>query len=317
MHFGIASHQDHDTIAVMFSFNLLSSGCWELFPLLFYWGETERANMHLDMFVEDCKATYRELKDSTTLSMSLTLQTVGYYLLDRGDDCYAYLKEFLGSFQTIADKFKEMVDGFAGIGEFGTEGTWLFTEQFIFHLQMMWLLSCPKDSIDVEQVFAGLKGPEVATEYMLTRTNANGEPVTWNHTYFNTIDSCLFAALAHERFGYDEQALAFAVMTCEEDLSKGGNEIAWTRSLAKSCRGRYYTKRGQYDEAQTQFQEAADLARFYKYGFIEALVLRDWHQYLEEHGYASGISQRLASVMLPLGADKVAFAKLVASVAAF
>ena len=185
------------------------------------------------------------------------------------------------------DKFKEMVDGFAGFGEFGTEGTWLFTKQFIFHLQMMWLLSCPKDSIDVEQVFAGLKGPEVATEYMLTRTNANGEPVTWNHTYFNTIDSCLFAALAHERFGYDEQALAFAVMTCEEDLSKGGNEIAWTRSLAKSCRGRYYTKRGQYDEAQTQFQEAADLARFYKYGFIEALVLRDWHQYLEEHGYVT------------------------------
>jgi hypothetical protein len=125
-----------------------------------------------------------------------------------------------------------MVDGFAGFGEFGTEGTTLFTKQFIFHLQMMWLLSCPKDSIDVEHVFAGLKGPEVATEYIITRTNANGEPVQWNHTYFNTIDSCLFATLAHEI------------------------------NFAKSCRGRYYTKSGQCEEAQTQFQEAADLARF-------------------------------------------------------
>jgi hypothetical protein len=91
----------------------------------------------------------------------------------------------------------------------------------------------------------------------------------------HTHGCAVWPALAFERAGRGAQALAFASKALETDGAEGGNAVAWTRSLALSCRGRVYAALGAVEQAEIAFADALDALEGRHYWFLEACIAHD------------------------------------------
>ena len=85
----------------------------------------------------------------------------------------------------------------------------------------------------------------------------------------------MWAALAFERFGQSERALAFAAKSLETDPAAGGNPNQWLQSFALSCRGRVLAALGDAVEAEAAFENALAVVAGREYWFIEACIVHD------------------------------------------
>ena len=104
----------------------------------------------------------------------------------------------------------------------------------------------------------------------------------------------LWAALALEKGGRPDAALAHAAMACETDMTKGGQSLRWTRCLAMCCRGRVLASQARLPEARAAFDAAAAVADAAGYTALEAAAARDLARHAPEslgNGEADGAAR--------------------------
>jgi hypothetical protein len=85
----------------------------------------------------------------------------------------------------------------------------------------------------------------------------------------------VYTALACERFGMSDDALAYAAAVLERDVADGGSELPSARTFAYMCRGRMLAARGALAPAETAFDAAVEEAEGARYGLLACFALRD------------------------------------------
>ena len=107
-----------------------------------------------------------------------------------------------------------------------------------------------------------------------------------------------WVAMAFERLGLSDRALAFADKATSTDLAGGGNPTTWTRALAHSCRGRVLAALGRATEAEQSFEAGLLEIHGLEFWFIEASILHDLvERVLAPAGHQAEGNRRLAAVM--------------------
>ena len=91
------------------------------------------------------------------------------------------------------------------------------------------------------------------------------------------------------------------------------------QTLCHGVKGRVLLRQGRSEDAASAFEQAADVAALNKYGFLEAVALRDWKAALSVGTLERGrVESRFQKVMSNLGwGCKPALEALVASLLLF
>jgi hypothetical protein len=286
-----------------------------IFPLLFYWGEVDKAVAISKIII----STHDALQQSDshmyglTCMISFSVLPIGLHMIGQNEACFEWIEQHFGSFDNINavitaqakdwPVFVSIAPIDAGLAEQG--GEFSYIESLIDWGKINWLLTCPKDSIaDPEAYFAKLNNPD---EMMRVEMVKKGT-VTYGHQSAGfEISPQLWAARAYERFELYDKALAHLdkleeIYDNPHKYIAGCDPVLYQLSLARSCAGRILAQKGQMDEAAAKFEAAIADARAHKYDYLEALAIQDWIKYvLEPAGRAAEGAAALAAAMKTLG----------------
>ena len=114
--------------------------------------------------------------------------------------------------------------------------------------------------------------PEASEMAMM---GVNGTPRHFHGLNLAGYPSLLFQALALERLGRSDAAMACAAMVVEPDMALGGNPNQWATSVAHRCRGRLLAKQGRMSDAISEFEASIAVAAGRGYRGLEAMALRE------------------------------------------
>jgi hypothetical protein len=286
-----------------------------IFPLLFYWGEVDKAVTISKKILASNDTLHQadtHLYGLTSL-LAFCYMPVGLHLIGQNEACFEWIESHFGSFDNISTvisaKSKEwpamasmaLID--AGLAERG--GEFGYIENLTDWGMINWLLTCPKDSIaDPEACFAKLSDPdEMMRLEMITISGT-----TYGHlTTGFEICPQLWAARAYERFGFYDKALAHLdkleeIYANPSQYMCGTPPVLYQQSLARGCAGRLLAQKGLMVEAAAKFEAAVDDARAHQYVYLEALAIQDWIKHvLEPAGRAAEGAAPLAAAMETLG----------------
>ena len=267
----------HDYIVSMVTLDSLCIGT--VLPLLFHWGDLPSANENMDRSL----ACYRLLasefrtaghvKHANSFMMSSGYLFYSMWLLGREADCLAIMEE--SGF--AIDEIDATYDLFGANSEFSrlrgapndldtTDGK-VFDVVATSHQTRAFHTLMSGDPRGVEHI------PPPDELVAMGMAGLPGRPMHLivQHSWGATT----WPALAFERLGMAEQALAFAAKSLETVLQKGGNKVVWTRVLAHGCRGRVLAGLGRMKEAEAAFDAAMVEMRGCEYWFFEAWILHD------------------------------------------
>ena len=246
---------DHINMSQAFSCDLIiATPGHSILPLLFFWGETERAyNIfkviwgHIQVDVNEVIASGRgeNMKNQTLLWFFQTVPQALCYM-GKPEVTFEILREYFVSYENIAEGVTTLAMGtpMIQVRSKMVTGSWYCLESMIDHIKMVWLCCCPAGSVSASVAFAGLDDPEEM--FLQTHTTSPITSQTFAWIYFTEMASILWAALAHERYGKLEKALEYAAMV-ERPYWKNLEDpegldapttVTHQVALAKACRGR-------------------------------------------------------------------------------
>ena len=296
----------HDIIMSEITCDGFATGPASMFPVLFHWGDLATANANTEIAL----ANMRSIKSSAAY-VNVTPRTSMNYIfqwlipwpfmlhcLGRNGDAVEFMQETKivpseadETWHILAPLAPQVMKPRGNIQEsFGwAEETCVLVSKAAHSL-------VSGDSSGIDE-FASINfSPDDFT--------ALGQSTMTNMMILHGWGCPVWVALAFERFGQSERALAFAAKSLETDKQAGGNPNQWLQSFALSCRGRILAAVGDAAEAEAAFESALAVVAGREYWFLEACVVHDLVEKVlrpSGRGVAEG-EARLAAAVAKIGA---------------
>ena len=225
-------------------------------PLLCHWGDLATANSNADKALANARSLvaaggYLTVATAQNVYVQVLSWPTWLHLLGRNADAAAYMLEANATPEGAEPLYQNLAVIQPGLIQevTGPDG--------VFSSKQMTLVSKAVYSL-VTGDPAGINGLRNCTPDQFV---ALGQGRNVNISRLHSQGSPMWPALAFERFGKSEQALAFASKVLETDLATGGDPVPWTRCLAHSCRGRILAALGESRHtASLAFEALAHLA---------------------------------------------------------
>lgn len=282
---------DHRNLMDTFSCDLIisSPGC-NVLPLLFFWGESERAFEVFNVIHSNMQVAIASTIESGKKSDHSENQTILWFYLTmmpslmfmgKPELAFEILKVYFVDFGNIRAAVKALSGATPMIQERSNAsiGTWYHEESMVDHLKMMWLCCCPAGSVSCEEAFEGLPNAHDMFQQTFVKSPINQSQFSWIQV--TEMANIYWAAAAHERFGKLDEALEYTAMVEQPLWNNRGtctpSTNAYYCAYAKACRGRCLTALGRQDEAAAEFEAGVTFATSRGYKYVEAVVLRDWN----------------------------------------
>jgi hypothetical protein len=281
----------HKQCLKLFSFdgNLHPS---HVLPLFVHWGDLENANSNADRHLSSMTRFLTQPQaDSWTLAKGILEWPQMLYLLNRNADAMRFMREAGADWHAIIPTMADIVERTPLINEGNrvTLPAMMSGEDLIWNIRMLWLLVSDDAEISVEQVLSELPAAEELAHFGV---NYDGSKKTMHLSHMSCWTSLAWPALALEKLGQFDAALAYATKELETDQTSGGSNSARMHSLAQRCRGRLLASSGRMDEAHAAFDAAGDEAARNQYWMLAALAARDLAKHVLEPSGQLGASGR-------------------------
>ena len=245
--------------------------------LLLHWGDLASANACADRGLSNYKRLLSEaMPDAMTVALGATEWPASLYLLGRNADAAEILRQANTDWDSAAQTYEELTQRLLVMGR-PQDGAFLSTEDFAWNCKMMYVL-VSDDVVTAEQVLADLPEPEELANLGVmcapdgTRMLHLGHHASWT--------SLVWPALALEKLGQYDKALAYAKKALDMDQTQGGSPSSWHHSLAHRCHGRILAAAGQMDGARNAFAAALSCIELRGYWLLEALAAHDLHEHV-------------------------------------
>ena len=268
-------------------------------PLAFHWGDLESANACVDRGLSGFKRLLMEATpDAATAALGISEWPSSLYMLGRHADAAEFLRQCKADWENADKTYAELTERLPIMGRMEDQAFWS-TVDFAWNCKMLYVL-VSDDMFTAEQVLAGLPEAEDLANvgvYFLPDGTRMFHPA-----HFNGKTSLVWPALALEKLGQYEKALAYANKALDKDQTQGGSPVAWQYSLAHRCRGRILAAAGQMDNARDAFEAALSCIALRGYWLFEALAVHDLNEHvLKPSGeLRDGAEHRLAPMLQKL-----------------
>eukprot|EP01052_Picozoa_sp_SAG31_P030463 SAG31_NODE_3127_length_4646_cov_6.057620_1_plen_623_part_00 len=267
----------HDTILSLATTDGMGTGPCSIFPILFHWGDLATANANTDIVLSNMRslktsAAYVKLTPRTAVNSTfqwLMPWPIMLHCLGRNEDALEFMQEA----QIVASKADETWQQLVPLCSMVIKARGDTRESFGLAEESVSLLS--------KIVYSLVSGDKCGIDALATvnyspdEFTALGQSTQSNMSTLHGWGCPVWVALAFERFGQSERALAFAAKSLETDMQAGGNPHRWLQSFALSCRGRVMAALGDMAKAEAAFEDALTIVDGHEYWFIEACTLHD------------------------------------------
>ena len=245
--------------------------------LLLHWGDLESANACADRGLSNYKRLLSEaMPDAMTVATGACDWPASLYLLGRSADAAEFLRQAKADWDTAAETYEELTERLPIMGR-PQDGSFMSTEDFAWNCKMLYVL-VSDDVFTAEQVLADLPEPEELANLGVMCTPDGTRMIHLGH--YISMTSLVWPALALEKLGQYEKALAYANKALDKDQTQGGSPNSWHHSLAHRCRGRILAAAGQMDGARDAFEAALSCIESRGYWLLEALAVHDLNEHV-------------------------------------
>ena len=268
-------------------------------PLVFHWGDLESGNACVDRGLSGFKRLMMEATpDACTVALGYSEWPASLYLLGRNADAAEFMRQCKADWDSADDTYAELTQRLPLMGRQDEQAFWS-PEDFAWNCKMLFVL-VSDDVFTAEQVLADLPEPEVLANLGVMCTPDGTRMLHLGHLHSWT--GLVWPALALEKLGQYEKALAYANKALDKDQTQGGSPVAWHHSLTHRCRGRILAAAGQMDDARDAFEEALSCIELRGYWLLEALAVHDLNEHvLKPSGeLRDGAERRLAPMLRKL-----------------
>jgi tetratricopeptide (TPR) repeat protein len=256
------------------------------FPLFIRWGDLDNARATTDRslgFLKQLQST--PTPDASTLLNCLEEWPALLYLLGRHHDAAELLQQSSADWASAEETITSVAERLPIIGD-PSQGAFWSTEDYIWNCRSLFVLVAePEQCPSAEEFMAELPDVEALAAKGIS-VGPDGTK-TMHGGHFVATTSLVFPALALEKLGQHDAAMAFALKQLEKDQTVGGSPTVWHDSLAHRCRGRLLVAAGQPEQAREAFEAAVACAASRGYWMLEALAVNDLNIHCI-HGRATG-----------------------------
>ena len=246
----------YDDICGLTTIDTVCCGTSTVQPLLFHWGDVAGANANADRALALLREIGADFCASHHMKHMLPLMVAMFHwmqilpMLGRDADAVELMKEMEYTPETGESGVDLLITDWMrarGASNDAPDGK-LFSQDAL-HLQACAFYTLASGDP------AGLDSILPLSPDAMAELGAVGFPSRpFNLQIAHSFGAMTWPAMAFERCGMAERALAFAGKSLEADLAKGGNTVLWTRALAHSCRGRVLAGLGRRSEASGAFE---------------------------------------------------------------
>ena len=253
---------------------VLNSG---VFPMLYHYGDIAAANAINDRCLINAEPllggpfTIPD-ESANTIGNGMLMWPLGFFELGRDDDAKKQMLMMQvdpARAEASWDKISEMPGAFRPRGNSGLDGGVVSIDACERISRATWTLVTGEAEVDGYDLLS-VPSPDELCAFAQTAPAASITTAT-----IVAMGSMVWPALAFERQGLPERAMAFAAKALEDDLTRGGNRTWSGRSLAHACRGRLLAAAGRQAEAVDAFKAAVAMARQHALWLLEVYALLD------------------------------------------
>ena len=265
--------------------------------LVHVFGDPAAANRVMDKVLNLIKRRLAEPDPTITTMMIGLFVPWKLHLLERNEEAIQLMLKMKLDWDNIESSVAVWEKEIDAVGV--EAGNMMNPMDLVWHLKSMWKLF--NDEETPQQVLPS--GKEMSICGILA-------PLDFHTGHTSGCTSCIWSALAHEKFGRPEEALECAAMVTEDDMSKGGDCTVWAKSLAYRCIGRVLARRGERGEAAVAFESAVSQATSRGYQYLAAVALREMIAHVpEERLVSSGGGSETRQVRLARAMSQLALSE--------
>jgi hypothetical protein len=298
-------HEMFSAIVEQFNFEIFGCCPMAVFPLLLHWGDVAASNTIVDSAAANFEVLFADgMMDTQQGAQSFfkfsLLWPVICHLAGRTEAGERKMVQLGCDAAKVFATYERLGKSVALIRPRDeTEGGFIGEEICAWSAAMLWVMVTGRaDSLDLSSV----PDPHAFAAEGFDHGDIKG-------SLGNAIGltSVVWPALAFERLGMSDRALAYVNKALERDVAAGGNDNTLTRSLAAGCRGRVLAAAGRATDAARAFEDAVRETQSRDYHFLEASALFDWVQTVPGAAAEQGARLTAAVVRLVSGKEEVEF----------
>jgi hypothetical protein len=274
------------------------------FPLLLHWGDVQGANANLDRTLSSMQKfiaiTGAEPSGLGTLIGALALPCA-LVVLGRAEVAADLMRKMNLDPPNLDATMAKLVDVLPALSAMVPlpMGVIFSVADMCVSLKSLWVLANDVAAVDADEFADSLPAPLSLAQTGMVKISQDSKP--WYHGHWVSLSSHLWPALACEKLGLVDMAVAYANHASSDDLSNGGHFERWQHSLAHQCSGRCHASRNRMVEASAAFEDAIEAARDEQCWLLEAVALRELRAHvLQPLGRAHEAQGRLCTVMTKL-----------------
>ena len=268
-----AYEQYHERLSVVLTSMLSLDGMCCLssvpFPLFARWGDVEFASSTSDR----CMKMYEKILQGPTgkappaIPYGHTMWPQMLYLLGRDADAVAFMKRMKVDGPNAVATFDLLATQSTFVNARGENTKLVSAHDLAWQSKVMWLLVSGDDPSVLDELPSADALAKVGNQESCVPGHC--------HARMNGSFELLWVALALEKHELSDEALSFADMSTESDMTVGGQPLQWVLSLALCCRGRVLAKQKKAAEATAAFDSALAVARSCGYNAFELMAAQD------------------------------------------
>ena len=244
------------------------------FPLFVRWGSIQNSNSCADRSLSAFKRMVLEpTPDALTYIQCLVEWPSVLYLLGRQSDAAELLRKSAADWANAEQTLTDIASRVAIVGKTEDGAFWSLND-FIWTARALFVLCADLDHCpSAEEFMTELPTPEdLAAQGIISAPDGTK---LMHAAHFLGLTSLVWQALALEKLGQADAAMAFASFALEVDHTIGGSNVVWHQFLAHRCRGRLLMAAGQPEQAREAFEAALTSATSRGYWMLEALAVND------------------------------------------